>query len=53
MASTTRAIKLARTIVCTPEEAYLCFMRTNIDILVLGHFIFKKKDQPNFSFQPD
>lgn len=32
-------------IVCTPEDAYRCFMRTNIDYLVLGHFILDKKDQ--------
>ena len=26
-------------IVCTPEHAYLCFMRTNMDCLVLGNFL--------------
>ena len=33
-------------IVCTPEDAYLCFMRTNMDVLVLGNQILDKKDQP-------
>jgi carbamoyltransferase len=32
-------------IVCTPGDAYLCFMRTNMDTLVLGHHILDKKDQ--------
>jgi carbamoyltransferase len=33
-------------IVCTPEDAYLCFMRTEMDYLVLGSFILNKKEQP-------
>jgi carbamoyltransferase len=33
-------------IVCTPHDAYLCFMRTNMDHLVLGHYILDKEDQP-------
>jgi carbamoyltransferase len=33
-------------IVCTPEDAYLCFMRTNMDVLVLGNQILDKRDQP-------
>ena len=32
-------------IVCTPEEAYRCFMRTNMDYLVLGNFLLSKKSQ--------
>jgi carbamoyltransferase len=32
-------------IVCTPEHAYLCFMRTNMDYLVLNNFLLEKKDQ--------
>lgn len=32
-------------IVCTPEHAYTCFMRTNMDYLVLGRFLLEKKDQ--------
>jgi carbamoyltransferase len=33
-------------IVCTPDDAYLCFMRTEMDVLVLGNQILLKKDQP-------
>ena len=33
-------------IVCTPEDAYLCFMRTEMDYLVAGQWILKKSDQP-------
>jgi carbamoyltransferase len=32
-------------IVCTPEEAYRCFMRTNMDYLILGNFLLDKKNQ--------
>ncbi|GBD87076.1 decarbamoylnovobiocin carbamoyltransferase [bacterium BMS3Abin03] len=35
-------------IVCTPEDAYKCFMRTNMDYLVLGNFLLDKKDQISF-----
>jgi carbamoyltransferase len=33
-------------IVCTPEDAYRCFMRTHMDTLVLGNFVLKKTEQP-------
>ncbi len=33
-------------IVCTPEDAYRCFMRTEMDYLVLGSFLLDKKNQP-------
>ena len=33
-------------IVCTPEDAYRCFMRTEMDYLVLGDYVLDKKDQP-------
>ena len=33
-------------IVCTPHDAYLCFMRTNMDYLVVGHQLLAKPDQP-------
>jgi carbamoyltransferase len=33
-------------IVCTPEEAYICFMRTGIDYLVLENFLLEKSRQP-------
>jgi len=32
-------------IVCTPEDAYRCFMRTHIDSLVLGPFLLEKASQ--------
>ena len=32
-------------IVCTPEDAYRCFMRTNMDALVLENFVLVKEDQ--------
>ncbi len=33
-------------IVCTPEDAYRCFMRTEMDFLVLENCILDKKEQP-------
>ena len=33
-------------IVATPEHAFTCFMRTNMDALVLENFILEKADQP-------
>jgi carbamoyltransferase len=33
-------------IVCTPEDAYRCFMRTQMDYLVLGSFLLDKREQP-------
>ncbi len=32
-------------IVCTPEDAFLCFMRTNMDYLILGNYLLDKKEQ--------
>ena len=36
-------------IVCTPLDAYRCFMRTHLDYLVIGPFVLAKKDQPSFN----
>jgi len=33
-------------IVCTPEDAYLCFMRTEMDVLVLEDCVLYKEEQP-------
>jgi carbamoyltransferase len=33
-------------IICTPEDAYRCFMRTEMDYLVVGNYVFEKKLQP-------
>ena len=38
-------------IVCTPEDAYRCFMRTEMDYLVLGDYVFNKEDQPNWDYK--
>ena len=35
-------------IVCSPEDAYRCFMRTEMDYLVIGNFVFSKKQQPTW-----
>jgi carbamoyltransferase len=34
-------------IVCSPEDAYRCFMRTEMDYLLLDRFLLKKTDQPS------
>ena len=33
-------------IVCTPQDAYLCFMRTEMDNLVVGSYLLDKAEQP-------
>ena len=35
-------------IVCTPDDAYRCFMRTAIDHLVLGPYLLDKREQPTW-----
>jgi carbamoyltransferase len=40
-------------IVNTPQEAYACFMRTNIDYLAMGGFLLDKADQPPWSETKD
>ena len=35
-------------IVCSPQDAYRCFMRTDMDILVLENCILYKENQPEF-----
>ncbi len=35
-------------IVCTPQDAYRCFMRTEMDILVLQNQVLYKNEQPKF-----
>ncbi len=32
-------------IVCTPQDAYLCFMRTEMDYLILNNYLLSKRDQ--------
>jgi carbamoyltransferase len=33
-------------IVCTPEDSYRCFMRTEMDYLVVENFVLNKTEQP-------
>jgi carbamoyltransferase len=40
-------------IVCTPEDAYRCFMRTEMDTLVLGNFVLSKNEQPEWKEKKD
>ena len=35
-------------IVCSPLDAYKCFMRTDMDYLIMGSFLLDKGDQPEF-----
>ena len=35
-------------IVCSPEDAYRCFMRTEMDVLVLENAILLKSEQPHW-----
>ncbi len=35
-------------IVSTPEDAYRCFMNTEMDYLVIGEYVFAKEDQPEW-----
>jgi carbamoyltransferase len=38
-------------IVCTPEDSYRCFMRTEMDFLVLENFVLDKQEQKPFQDQ--
>jgi carbamoyltransferase len=40
-------------IVCTPEDAYKCFMRTELDVLVIEDFILFKEEQPTWEEKAD
>lgn len=40
-------------IVCTPEDAYRCLMRTEMDYLVVGDFLFAKTEQPEWHEKDD
>ena len=35
-------------IICTPEDAYKCFMRTEMDVLVMEDFVLFKEEQPQW-----
>lgn len=36
-------------VVCTPADAYRCFMRTNMDCLAIGNFFLLRENQPPFA----
>ena len=38
-------------IVCTPDDAYQCFMRTEMDYLIVGNYLFDKSEQPAWQEQ--
>ncbi len=40
-------------IVCTPEDAYVCFMRTEMDYLVVGPYLLDKREQPELEEEGD
>ncbi len=40
-------------IICTPQDAYKCFMRTGMDVLVIENQIIYRKDQPEFDDKED
>ena len=40
-------------IVCTPEDAYVCFMRTGMDVLILENCVLMKSDQPPWQSDED
>jgi carbamoyltransferase len=39
--------------VCTPEDAYKCFMRTEMDYLVVGNYFMSKAEQPEWKEKDD
>ena len=40
-------------IVCSPDDAYDCFMRTDMDVLAIGSFLLLKRDQEQGGFKSD
>jgi carbamoyltransferase len=40
-------------IVCSPTDAYRCFMRTEMDCLVVENYLLLKKEQPQWTEQGD
>lgn len=40
-------------IVCNPEDSYRCFMRTEMDYLVVNNYLFSKSEQPLWKETPD
>ncbi|MCD4720221.1 MAG: hypothetical protein K8S13_10245, partial [Desulfobacula sp.] len=40
-------------IVCSPDDAYRCFMRTEMDWLVINNYLFSKQEQKNWQDDED
>ena len=40
-------------IVNTPEDSYRCFMRTDMDYLLIGNYMFDKRNQPEWKEKDD
>ena len=40
-------------IVCTPRDAYLCFMRTGMDYLIMGNYLLDKTEQKSIAVDSD
>jgi carbamoyltransferase len=46
-------------IVCTPADAYRCFVNTEMDYLIIGNFVMERASQPKgrvartVALQPD
>jgi carbamoyltransferase len=40
-------------IVCTIEDAYRCFMKTNMDVLFIENFMLLKEEQPELNIEPN
>jgi carbamoyltransferase len=40
-------------IVCTPKDSYECFMRTDIDVLIMENIVLYKEEQPKFLEEQD
>ncbi|NOX67479.1 MAG: carbamoyltransferase [Chlorobi bacterium] len=39
-------------IVCTPDDGFRCFMRTEMDYLSMGNFLFNKEEQTDLTNKP-
>lgn len=39
-------------VVCSPDDAYRCFVNTEMDYLAIGNFLLKREEQPNLGVKP-
>ena len=42
------SFNVRRAIICSPLDAFKCFMGTDLDVLALGNYIYLKKNKMNF-----